>query len=113
MNPGGPGGSGVASARIYGRPLQTMVDGAYADGSTTYVSDSPNALYFDIIGWDPRGVDNTTVSTFMNESAHPEFDGSRVIRSRGLLTSHSFLLAILHLPTKSCTANYSISDRTA
>lgn len=37
-----------------------MVDAAYVDGSTTYVSNSTNGLYFDVIGWDPRGVDDTT-----------------------------------------------------
>lgn len=60
MNPGGPGGSGIASARLYGRPLQSLVDAAYSNGSSTYVSNSSTGLYFDIISWDPRGVDNTT-----------------------------------------------------
>lgn len=59
-NPGGPGQSGVDAARFQGRKLQTLTDAAFIDNSNTYVVNSSSALYFDIIGWDPRGVSHTT-----------------------------------------------------
>ncbi|KAL4751067.1 hypothetical protein BDW72DRAFT_100496 [Aspergillus terricola var. indicus] len=55
INPGGPGGSGVAQALISGRNLQTIAD------ATVILTDMYQSnLYFDIIGFDPRGVNNTT-----------------------------------------------------
>ncbi|KAL4885726.1 TAP-like protein-domain-containing protein [Aspergillus karnatakaensis] len=56
INPGGPGGSGVTQALLSGHNLQTIAD-ATASPST---SDRSADLYFDIIGFDPRGVNNTT-----------------------------------------------------
>ena len=60
INPGGPGGSGVLEAIGVGTAAQAIFDAAYLDNSTEYVSDSPSARYFDIIGFDPRGINNTT-----------------------------------------------------
>uniref|UniRef100_A0A093W186 Putative hydrolase n=2 Tax=Talaromyces marneffei PM1 TaxID=1077442 RepID=A0A093W186_TALMA len=58
INPGGPGGSGVAQALTTGRNLQTIVD---ADIDFLTESHKHNdSFYFDIIGFDPRGVNNTT-----------------------------------------------------
>ncbi|KAL3448127.1 TAP-like protein-domain-containing protein [Aspergillus insuetus] len=56
INPGGPGGSGVAQALISGHNLQTIVDAAAFPASTA----ESEHRYFDIIGFDPRGVNNTT-----------------------------------------------------
>ncbi|KAL2823829.1 TAP-like protein-domain-containing protein [Aspergillus cavernicola] len=60
INPGGPGGSGVAQALLSGRNLQTIVDATAIPSADTM--DKSLDQYFDIIGFDPRGVDNTTPS---------------------------------------------------
>lgn len=60
LNPGGPGQSGVQWILLYGQGIQTIFDAAYANNSTTYVSDDPSAKYFDLLGVDPRGVNNST-----------------------------------------------------
>ncbi|CAG8212555.1 unnamed protein product [Penicillium salamii] len=49
INPGGPGGPGTMQAFVSGRNLQLIVD-----------ADHPEGKYFDIIGFDPRGVGSTT-----------------------------------------------------
>ncbi|KAJ5171940.1 hypothetical protein N7492_004533 [Penicillium capsulatum] len=56
INPGGPGGSGALSAFLSGRNLQTIVD---AEGGPS-TNSATNDKYFDIIGFDPRGVGSTT-----------------------------------------------------
>lgn len=51
-----------------GEQAQRVFDAAYANGSDTYVSNAPDAKYFDVLGFDPRGVNNTTpfLSCFSN-----------------------------------------------
>jgi len=52
LNPGGPGGSGVNLVLREGKHAQTVVSaGPDADNNT--------AKYFDVISFDPRGVNNT------------------------------------------------------
>lgn len=53
LNPGGPGESGVYQVLSDGKSLQTLVD--VADGD-----ESLDAKFFDILSFDPRGVNNTT-----------------------------------------------------
>ncbi|KAF2498788.1 alpha/beta-hydrolase [Lophium mytilinum] len=60
INPGGPGESGTAWARKAGLMLQTLVDSA-EDPAVCAQLDS-KAKYYDIIGFDPRGVGETTPS---------------------------------------------------
>lgn len=62
LNPGGPGGSGVGLARNEGAQIQTLADAAHLGDSDTYVPKNVSAggKFFDIIGWDPRGVGATT-----------------------------------------------------
>ncbi|KAF1839952.1 uncharacterized protein K460DRAFT_390178 [Cucurbitaria berberidis CBS 394.84] len=54
LNPGGPGGPGATFALMVAKSLQTIVDSG-ADSSTA--SSSPK--YFDLIGFDPRGIGET------------------------------------------------------
>ncbi|KAF8745373.1 alpha beta-hydrolase, partial [Rhizoctonia solani] len=53
VNPGGPGGSGTASVAVQGEDLSTMVDGRY-----------------DIIGFDPRGVNLTGPPTACHDTEY-------------------------------------------
>lgn len=57
--PGGPGGSGVAQVINGGRTLQITVD-AETDPDVEDPEKVSRDKYFDIIGFDPRGVNNTT-----------------------------------------------------
>jgi pimeloyl-ACP methyl ester carboxylesterase len=59
LNFGGPGQSGTSHTPS-AQQLQTSFDAAYSYGSDTYVSDHPDARYFDLIFFDPRGVSNST-----------------------------------------------------
>ncbi|KAI4730460.1 hypothetical protein E4T49_01806 [Aureobasidium sp. EXF-10728] len=53
LNPGGPGSSGVDLVRLEGQRTQTIISaGPDADDKTE--------KYFDVISFDPRGVNNTT-----------------------------------------------------
>jgi pimeloyl-ACP methyl ester carboxylesterase len=74
INPGGPGGSGVNFLIHGGRSIQTIVSSAQDPflQSTTYRSNNDGKeLYFDVIGFDPRGVNNTVprVSCFKDEAS--------------------------------------------
>ncbi|KAF7591594.1 hypothetical protein BBP40_001292 [Aspergillus hancockii] len=57
INPGGPGGSGVYQVLRVGRSLQTIVD---AESDPRSGEEETSDRYFDMIGFDPRGVNNTT-----------------------------------------------------
>ncbi|KAK4862864.1 hypothetical protein LT330_002997 [Penicillium expansum] len=57
INPGGPGGPGTMQAFLAGRNLQLIID-AEADPNET--GEETGNKYFDIIGFDPRGVGSTT-----------------------------------------------------
>ncbi|KAF2500930.1 proteinase [Lophium mytilinum] len=65
INPGGPGGSGVARVLRVGRQLQKVVDSGVTPEEASYNSSDK---YFDILGFDPRGINNTTptISCFPN-----------------------------------------------
>ncbi|KAK9416843.1 putative TAP-like protein-domain-containing protein [Seiridium unicorne] len=57
VNPGGPGESGVYQVAVDGKYIQTIVDSPVAPETA---SPSDDSKYFDVISFDPRGVNNTT-----------------------------------------------------
>jgi len=61
INPGGPGGSGTSTARALGIYLQTIIDSPEDPSilKTWEQQNASSAKYFDIIGFDPRGVGET------------------------------------------------------
>jgi pimeloyl-ACP methyl ester carboxylesterase len=58
LNPGGPGESGIYQVLSDGKSIQTIVDHPVAP--TEAKLNSTNGKYFDILSFDPRGVNNTT-----------------------------------------------------
>jgi pimeloyl-ACP methyl ester carboxylesterase len=58
INPGGPGGSGVAIVSAAGAQLQSIVDSA--GKSPHLIREGRSPKHFDIVGFDPRGVGFTT-----------------------------------------------------
>ena len=60
INPGGPGMSGVADVLNKGKMLQASVDLRADEPSSNSSHIAGERKYFDIIGFDPRGVNNTT-----------------------------------------------------
>lgn len=70
INPGGPGGSGVVTVLGYGERLSKIVN---PESSLALDSD---AKFYDIISWDPRGVNNTTpkLDCFPNSVASDIFN---------------------------------------
>ncbi|TEA19238.1 putative hydrolase [Colletotrichum sidae] len=75
LNPGGPGNSGVAHLLRQGRYIQGIVD---APGPEKTSDVDTDAKYFDIIGFDPRGVNNTTphLKCFPNQQSELNFGAS-------------------------------------
>ncbi|KIW55985.1 hypothetical protein PV05_04688 [Exophiala xenobiotica] len=57
INPGGPGGSGVAKLLQHGSQMQHIVD---SDKPVNQSTEEDDDRYFDIIGFDPRGVNHST-----------------------------------------------------
>ncbi|KAG9238208.1 TAP-like protein-domain-containing protein [Amylocarpus encephaloides] len=79
-NPGGPGGSGVHSLLSDRRSIQSIVDSplplAEGEGS-----------YFDIISFDPRGINNTTPSFLCHRGALERYVWDAQTQAEGLLAS--------------------------
>ncbi|KAE9975084.1 hypothetical protein EG327_008548 [Venturia inaequalis] len=59
LNPGGPGGSGVSLVLSIGSDAQKVID---TGKSKVLGHNETEGLHYDIIGFDPRGINNTTPS---------------------------------------------------
>lgn len=59
LNPGGPGGSGVSLVLGTGFNTQTVID---TGKSRVLGHNETEGLHYDVIGFDPRGINNTTPS---------------------------------------------------
>ena len=60
LNPGGPGGSGTSFVFRYGEKIAKIVDSKSSPDITSEAGSSSDDVFFDILSWDPRGVNLTT-----------------------------------------------------
>ena len=60
INPGGPGGSGVRFLLKYGQNIHKVVDASVEPGAMDQNSHILTNKYFDLVSFDPRGVNHTT-----------------------------------------------------
>lgn len=105
FNPGGPGGSGVSFMRNAGYGLQTIVDST---------EDGPDAKYFDLISFDPRGIGRSepAVHCFANAASFSQSQAKT--GAHGLLTTSDAVLdqewASVHAIGGSCASNAGPED---
>ncbi|KAH8430610.1 alpha/beta hydrolase [Aspergillus melleus] len=73
LNPGGPGNSGVQQVLTEGKLMQGIVDPESTDLSSVYHTAA--GKYFDIISFDPRGINNTTppFTCFQNSASRKKW----------------------------------------
>lgn len=97
-NPGGPGVSGIAQISTGGKHVQHIVDASDASAE--------GGLYYDIIGFDPRGVNNTTpkLTCFPNRLVEDDWKAHKV---SGRYLSHRMMnldldWAMLHASGQAC-----------
>jgi pimeloyl-ACP methyl ester carboxylesterase len=57
VNPGGPGGSGIQTIRTVGEMLRMIADAHTSSGANP--TSATKGKFFDLIGWDPRGIGQT------------------------------------------------------
>lgn len=107
---GGPGGPGTLQAFLSGRNLQTIIDAENDPKSST--SDA-NDKYFDIIGFDPRGVGSTTpaVTCFPDPSSQRNWELQ--LEAEGMLGSCPDALRRNWQRTQALNQGCSIYDMTA
>jgi pimeloyl-ACP methyl ester carboxylesterase len=92
LNPGGPGGPGAWFAHRTGASLQTIADSSLDPSAT---SQSSSAKYFDIIGFDPRGVGDTTPSGDCMPDEPSEWSWTLRLSEEGILDSSDAALGRL------------------
>ncbi|KKY22643.1 hypothetical protein UCRPC4_g03261 [Phaeomoniella chlamydospora] len=89
IEPGGPGGSGVGLQMWLGPEIQYVVDSS-ADPTQTSVDLQDK--YFDVIGFDPRGVNNTTPAVSCFPDAYSAQTWQVETQAEGILGSSNHSL---------------------
>ncbi|KUJ24614.1 uncharacterized protein LY89DRAFT_634822 [Mollisia scopiformis] len=105
LNPGGPGGSGVNLALSWAETISKIVNpplNSSAYGST-------DAKFFDIVSWDPRGVNNTTphVECFPDNFSHDVFKLQMESEGFGSIEAKSNMWARSNALSSGCSENAS------
>ncbi|OKP15060.1 hypothetical protein PENSUB_3041 [Penicillium subrubescens] len=110
INPGGPGGPGTLQAFLSGRNLQTIVD-SENDPSTVPLNASDK--YFDIIGFDPRGVGSTTPAITCFPDSISQRNWELQVDAEGMLGSGPKSLEENWLRTHALNSGCSVYEMTA
>ncbi|KAF2831296.1 hypothetical protein CC86DRAFT_463216 [Ophiobolus disseminans] len=82
INPGGPGGPGALFALGVGKSLQTIVDSAIHPNI-----EATDAKYYDIIGFDPRGIGETEPAAYCTDDYATSWSWTLRENAVGLLGS--------------------------
>ncbi|KAK8229498.1 TAP-like protein-domain-containing protein [Phyllosticta capitalensis] len=89
VNPGGPGGSGVELVVEAGHHLQNMVDSPM-DPTTS--DDDSGAKYYDVVGFDPRGVGHSSPGAHCFEDGSIRESWELRLDAQGILGSSDAVL---------------------
>ncbi|KAL1651313.1 hypothetical protein SLS58_000652 [Diplodia intermedia] len=90
LNPGGPGGSGVDLVTARGLAIQTLIDSPVDPASEA--PENSTSKYFDVVGFDPRGIGRTTPGAHCFRSAAIRESWNLRLDSQGILGSSDAVL---------------------
>ncbi|KAJ5108463.1 hypothetical protein N7456_005138 [Penicillium angulare] len=112
INPGGPGGRGTLQAFLSGRNLQTIVDAENEPGLDSG-SESASDKYFDIIGFDPRGVGYTTPALTCFPDSVSQRNWELQVEAEGMLGSSPDALKRIWQRTQALNLGCSVYEMNA
>jgi len=107
---GGPGGSGALQAFLSGRNLQTIVD---AESDPIFPAPENSDKYFDIIGFDPRGVGSTSPAVTCFPDATSQRTWELQVAAEGMLGSGPDSLLRNWQRTQALNSGCSVSEMIA
>ncbi|EKV11473.1 Proteinase, putative [Penicillium digitatum PHI26] len=110
INPGGPGGPGTVQAFETGRNLQLIID-AEVDPKETGAETGNK--YFDIIGFDPRGVGSTTPPVMCFPDPVSQRNWELQVSAEGMLGSGPDSLQRNWQRTHALNSGCSVTDRSS
>ncbi|KAL3417490.1 hypothetical protein PVAG01_10500 [Phlyctema vagabunda] len=90
LNPGGPGGSGVSIVFRLGERIQRVVDAAV---DPTKLDGKIGDKYFDILSFDPRGVNNTTPQLICFPDSYSAQSWAQALSTEGTVGSSEIAFA--------------------